>query len=130
MPNLVDEDAAWALKVEDLADESDDSYSLLEDDDENASKSEVDSQSNLNASSSTMKGKPATGFRERKGSLPLSAKALLPQNNHVNEDPTPKDQLKKLQRLAQEVNATDPEEIAQEITRLESKLFLQIKVYF
>lgn len=127
LPNLVDVDAAWALKVEDLADESDDSYSLLEDDDENASKSEVDSQSNLNASSSTMKGKPATGFRERKGSLPLSAKALLPQNNHVNEDPTPKDQLKKLFRLAQEVNATDPEEIAQEITRLQSKLFLQIR---
>lgn len=127
LPNLVDEDAAWSLKVEDLADESDDSYSLLEDDDENASKSEGESQSNLNASSSTMKGKPATGVRERKGSLPLSAKALLPQNNHINEDPTPKDQLKKLQRLAQEVNATDPEEIAQEITRLESKLFLQIR---
>ncbi|KAK0208341.1 ras guanine nucleotide exchange factor domain-containing protein [Desarmillaria ectypa] len=127
LPNLVDVDAAWALKVEDLADESDDSYSLLDDDDESASKSEVDSTSNLNASSSTMKGKPATGFRERKGSLPLSARALLPQINHVSEDPTPKEQLKMLQRLAQEVNATDPEEIAQEITRLESKLFLQIR---
>ncbi|KAG7450495.1 ras GEF [Guyanagaster necrorhizus] len=127
LPNLVDLDAAWALKVEDPADESDDSYSLLEDDDDGASKSEADSLSYLNASSSTVKAKPATGFRERKGSLPLSAKALLPQNSHVNDDPTPKEQLKILQRVAQEVNATDPEEIAQEITRLESKLFLQIR---
>ncbi|KAF9044714.1 ras GEF [Hymenopellis radicata] len=131
LPNLVDKDASWALKVEDIASESDDSYSLLEEEEEKS----VDSSSRPPQTTSSPKEKkvpPPNVFRERKGSLPLTAKALLPhplddfsQYDHTPDNP--KQQLRELQKLAVEVNNADPEELAREITRLESKLFLDIE---
>lgn len=130
LPNLVDKDASWALKVDDIADESDDSYSLLEDEEEKPSNS-----SSRPKTSSPAKTKPPipSNLRERKGSLPLTAKALLP---HPLEDASaydqmpenPKQQLRELQKLAMDVNNADPEDLAKEITRLEAKLFLDIEV--
>ncbi len=132
LPNLVDKDASWALKVEESADESDDSYSLLEEEEEKS----VPSSSRppqTTSSPSEKKVPPPNVFRERKGSLPLTAKALLPyplddfsQYDHAPDNP--KQQLRELQKLAVEVNNADPEELAREITRLESKLFLDIEV--
>lgn len=40
-----------------------------------------------------------------------------------------KQQLRELQRIAQDVSMIDSEEIAQEITRMEVKLFLNIEVW-
>ncbi|KAJ8084022.1 hypothetical protein PM082_002789 [Marasmius tenuissimus] len=132
LPTLVDKDHAWALKVEDIADESDDSYSMLEDDDESV-KSEMKSQ----APPPTPPKKTSTSSapnRERKSSLPLSAKSLFPSSSNSGSSADPdsmdfnsKQQLRELVRLASEVNMIDSEEIAQEITRIEKKLFLEIE---
>ncbi|EEB98904.1 hypothetical protein MPER_01505, partial [Moniliophthora perniciosa FA553] len=131
LPTLVDKDVAWALKVDDAADESDDSYSLLEDDDESI-RSEIKPHS---PPTSPPKRKSSVNpTRERKSSLPLSAKSLFPGSatSSSSDDPDsldfhPKQQLRELLKLANEVHATDSEEIAQEITRIEKKLFLEIK---
>ncbi|KAK7058945.1 hypothetical protein VNI00_001569 [Paramarasmius palmivorus] len=130
LPTLVDKDAGWALKIDDSADESDDSYSMLEEDDESI-KSEIRPQPVV---SSPPKPK-STGAhaRERKSSLPLSARSLFQSSAaSSNSDPdsldiAPKQQLRELVKLANEVNNTDSEEIAQEITRIETKLFLDIE---
>ncbi|KAJ3744510.1 ras guanine nucleotide exchange factor domain-containing protein [Lentinula detonsa] len=105
LPTLVDRDSAWALKVDDAAD-SDDSYSFMEDDDESVKKS----------------------------SIPLlSAKVLFPSSSSTgsgdadNADFTSKQQLRELVRLANEIHMIDSEEIAQEITRIEKELFLEIE---
>lgn len=129
LPSLVDKDSDWALKFDDSADESDDSYSLLEAEE----KSAVPSPKPKTTSTATANEKARSAIvRERKGSLPLTAKALLPTVDDFSAfehtPDTPKQQLRELQRLAAEVNNTDPEELAKEITRLEAKLFLDIQV--
>ncbi|KAJ6575137.1 ras guanine nucleotide exchange factor domain-containing protein [Mycena capillaripes] len=136
LPNLVDKDAAWAHKPDYPEDESD-----YDDDEKSAvlTLSSTHSSESLpqTARSPSVKAKPTppipSAFRERKGSLPLGNKLIAPQatpnglaqpeNPEVNH----RSQLKDLQKLAADVNATDSEEIAQEITRLELKLFLDIE---
>jgi len=135
LPTLVDKDSAWALKVDDTADESDDSYSLLEDDDDSV-QSEVPTQASTNHSTGPRTvSNPSTHSRERKSSLPLTAKSLFPRSSQSSGsvetdslDFTPRQQLRELVKLASEVNMLDPSEIAQEITRIEKKLFLEIEV--
>ncbi|KAL0571812.1 hypothetical protein V5O48_010142 [Marasmius crinis-equi] len=132
LPSLVDKDHVWALKIEDNADESDDAYSLLEDDDESV-KSEMKPQ--VPQPSPPKKTSNASApNRERKSSLPLSAKSLFPSSSTSassadsdSMDFNTKQQLRELVRLASEVNMIDSEEIAQEITRIEKKLFLEIE---
>ncbi|THV04927.1 ras GEF [Dendrothele bispora CBS 962.96] len=133
LPTLADRDSAWALKVDDTADESDDSYSLMEDDDDSVH-SEVPTQTS--ASDSTgQKGvsNPTTHTRERKSSLPLTAKSLFPRSSlssastDDSSDFNSRQQLRELVKLANEVNMLDPSEVAQEITRIEKNLFLDIQ---
>ncbi|KAJ7293598.1 ras guanine nucleotide exchange factor domain-containing protein [Mycena rebaudengoi] len=138
LPNLVDKDAAWAHKPDYPEDESD--Y----DDDEKSTvltvgsshSSEVDSITSNTRSPPSAKGKAPPSipiqFRERKGSLPLGNNRLTmppPPPNGIaeNSEPSNRNQLKDLLKLAAEVNAIDSEEIAQEITRMEVKLFLDIE---
>lgn len=135
LPNLVDEDAAWALKIDEPEEESDydDGERSVVTDGKSTHSSEVDS------SVGSVRRRPTssvpTQSRERKASLPLTAKSLIPSAatnpNPVsveNLESNPRHQLRELNKLAAEVNATDSEEIAQEITRLEVKLFLDIEV--
>jgi hypothetical protein len=130
LPTLVDRDSSWALKVDD-ADESDDSYSLLEDDDESV-KSAAKSTSSPQAQEKTSINIPS---RSRKSSLPLlNAKVLFPSSSSStgsaesdNMEFTTKQQLKELVKVANEVNLIDSTEIAQEITRIEKRLFLEIE---
>ncbi|KAF8078601.1 ras guanine nucleotide exchange factor domain-containing protein [Lyophyllum atratum] len=128
LPNLVDQDAAWALKVNDIVDESDDSYSLLEED-------ETQSLGDTSMPSSSPLEKPVPPLpyvpsRERKPSLPLPLMLATGINNNagqVETDASDKQQIKDLVRLSQEIQTLDSEEIAQEITRIEIQLFLDIK---
>ncbi|KAJ6604672.1 ras guanine nucleotide exchange factor domain-containing protein [Mycena vulgaris] len=139
LPNLVDKDAAWAHKPDYPEDESD--Y----DDDEKSTvltlnsthSSEVESlPPSARSPPAKVKTSPTipTAFRERKGSLPLGNNRLMipaaiPNGIAHTENPEAnhRSQLKDLLKLAADVNATDSEEIAQEITRLEVKLFLDIE---
>ncbi|KAJ7092750.1 ras guanine nucleotide exchange factor domain-containing protein [Mycena epipterygia] len=139
LPNLVDKDAAWAHKPDYPEDESD--Y----DDDERSTvltlssthSSEVEAlpPSARSPPSAKVKTTPAipAAFRERKGSLPLGNKLLIPPTtpNGITQNENPegnnKVHLKDFLKLAADVNAADSEEIAQEITRMEVKLFLDIE---
>lgn len=129
----MDRDSGWALKVDDT-DESDDSYSLLEDDDESIKSAAAKSTSSPPAGQG--KNSISLPSRSRKSSLPLlNAKVLFPSSGSSNGsvesdnmDFTTKQQLRELVKVANEVNAIDSIEIAQEITRIEKRLFLDIEV--
>ncbi|KAJ7103511.1 ras guanine nucleotide exchange factor domain-containing protein [Mycena belliarum] len=136
LPNLIDKDAAWAHKPDYPEDESD--Y----DDDEKSAVLTLSSthSSDLEAlppnapPSTKAKVSPTIPFRERKGSLPLSNNRVtlpsaLPDGIAHNETPetNSRTQLKDLLKVAADINAIDSEEIAQEITRQEAELFLDIE---
>lgn len=119
-----DQDAAWALKEDDA---SDDGYSFIE-----VGLSEANFDSTSDDPSQFDPVSPPTSSRERKSSLPLP-KLLYPgpgsnSNQTDSVDPSPKQQIKDLVKLAQDVMNSDADEIAQEITRQGVKRFLEIKV--
>jgi hypothetical protein len=141
LPNLVDQDAAWSKKVDYHADESDDSYSMLEED-EDSVVPESDSPPSSSPSASYIQPKASPPFlvpaRERKPSLPLSAKAIvmpagspgaIPSSNEPF-DFSRKNVLRELLKISQEINDLDSGDIAQEITRIETKFYLDIKVCY
>ncbi|KAL1951959.1 hypothetical protein VTO73DRAFT_1108 [Trametes versicolor] len=142
---LKDKDASWALKVEeessDTSSVSDEEHSFL-----------VRSTSPRPASPPPVKQEPVpvstpsvpSGFaRERKASLPLTAKALIaaPSLNSTNPSPRlphrePEDAnvvypvkfiLRYLQGVSQSLQIADPSDIAQEITRIQCQFFLRIE---
>jgi len=120
-----DQDAAWALKEDDA---SDDGYSFIE---VGLSEANFDSTSDDPPQFDPV-SPPTTSSRERKSSLPLP-KLLYPGpglniNQTDSVDPSPKQQIKDLVKLAQDVMNSDADEIAQEITRQGVKRFLEIKV--
>jgi len=139
LATLTDQDASWAMKVDGLKEDSDDSSSLAEPQTGTPTSpaSTHTLQSLHDASNSSQSASmPTTGTvaRERKSSLPLSAKMLVmvgspiqPSNaaNSVVESWPRK--LKLLATLSQQFMATDPTTIAQEITRWEAQCFLQIE---
>ncbi|KAJ7169879.1 ras guanine nucleotide exchange factor domain-containing protein [Mycena filopes] len=130
LPNLVDKDAAWAHKPDYPEDESD-----YDDDERSAIVTVSSTHSSDSLAPRSLKTKPTppipTPLRERKGSLPLGNRMLMaqPSPNGVppQSDYDNRAQLRELQKLAADINATDSEEIAQEITRQEVKLFLDIE---
>lgn len=125
-----DLDSAWALKV-DIPDETEDVYSLEEEDVLLHSALYSTRKTTLVKMPNPISALPLS--RERKSSLPhpllfASRTTLLP-----TQDPSeipPKQQLRDLMKLAQEVMVLEPEEVAQEITRIEARLFLDIQVQF
>ncbi|KAJ7071009.1 ras guanine nucleotide exchange factor domain-containing protein [Mycena amicta] len=136
LPNLVDKDAAWALKPDYPEDESD-----YDDDEKSAvltlsSTHSSDLELPSNTRSPSSKAKTPTTLapsRERKGSIPFSSKitstppiasALGPTDN---SEGTNRSTLKDLLKVAMDLNMIDSEEIAQEITRMQAKLFLDIE---
>jgi len=78
---------------------------------------------------------PASSSRERKYSLPLTAKALVMPAKSSYSNPgsidsvefSPKYILRELSKISQELYEIDAGDVAQEITRIETKLFLDIK---
>jgi len=119
LPNLEDQDSAWALKAE-ISDGDSDEYTPEDENDEETltTKSEVESDTLI----SSDPHQDAFHSRERKSSLPLP-KALLSSDGIT----PPKQHIRDLVKLAQTVLNTDSDHIAQEITRLGVHLFLKIK---
>lgn len=130
LPALKDNDAAWALKLDNVGGDSD-SESLL-DDDEVIKPFETETATGSTHNSPPQKTQPGP-LRERKASLPL-AKALKQVAgsvvNHGSEpaEASAKHVLRDLVKIAHEVMLSDADAIAQEITRLQTKLFLNIQV--
>ncbi|KIJ68428.1 hypothetical protein HYDPIDRAFT_24708 [Hydnomerulius pinastri MD-312] len=131
LPSIVDCDAAWAQKSEPLLDDADDPYSISDGEDDSLAVT-TDSGSASQASMTPSREISAvSSARERKQSLPLSAKALIMPvlSPHVPDVPevTSKQLLKELIRRALELQTYECSEIAEEITRVEAKLFMDIE---
>lgn len=126
--NLVDTDATWAQKTEPLLDETEDPYLFSDGEDDSLVAITVGSASASRSSvAPSNENSVSSSSRERKQSLPLSAKALImPTSAQVPEVP-PKQLLKELSKQAQELQTYDCSEIAEEITRNEAMLFMVIE---
>jgi hypothetical protein len=101
LPNLVDKDASWALKVNSTTEESDDSYSMLDEEEVRSARSISESPvvSSTGARPASPAQTPCTGER----------------------------QLRELQRISTELFNLNPLNVAQEITRVQKGLFLTIQ---
>jgi hypothetical protein len=121
LPNLADKDAAWSIKPDDIADESDDTYSLGDDDEDITPISENGPSDTDSASPTSLKG--LTGLLGYTPSSKWNVSAH-PDGSELSM----KQLCRELVKIAHEVNALDPEEIAQEITRVGVKMFLDIEV--
>ena len=131
LPDLADQDAAWALKA-DISDTDSDDYTFEDDDDEtrvaeteNVEGTNGRTQTNLSSSEIIIPS------RQSKPSIPLPKSALSSYQGDrlfVYYDPSPKQYIKDLVKVAQDVLNIDSVEIAEEITRQAAKQFLSIKV--
>lgn len=131
LPSLVDEDTAWAMKA-DVSDTDSEDYTPEEEEEE-----ELRIEEPVEAKTSSPEipsNAPQIAFplRERKASLPLSKVwlSVSQSNGHhqTSAEQHPKQYIKDLVRLAQDVMNTDSDEIAQEITRQAVHRFMIIKV--
>ncbi|KAG1783933.1 ras guanine nucleotide exchange factor domain-containing protein [Suillus placidus] len=132
LPNIIDTDAAWALQTENPVDESEDPYSISDGEEETlVVETESPSTSRSSVARSNDNLPSAASVRERKSSLPLSANIFIPVNSSHNQaeaqDISPKDLLNKLRSNAQILANFDCSAIAEEITRVETKLFMDIE---
>lgn len=129
-----DLDAAWALPVEDLADESDESYSLYDDDEENPDASDSAITGSLDHLTNHRPPSIIASSREPQLSLllpsviPGSLDTTPPTPSFQPDDPDFKKLLKDLVRNSQEIAVIDSALIAEEITRIEAIYFLDIQV--
>lgn len=133
LPNIIDTDAAWALKSENPVDESEDPYSISDGEEEPlVVETEPSSTSRSSVARSNDNLPSAASVRERKSSLPLSAKIFIPVNSSHGQgdvqDMSSKDLLIKLRSNAQTLANFECSAIAEEITRVEAKLFMDIEV--
>jgi hypothetical protein len=129
LPNLVDKDARWALKVDSSTEESDDSYSMLDEDEVRSASPASESPVVPPASARPASPTQAPGTRERKHSLPLSRSTPKSVTHHNGElEHSPKNVLRELQRISVELFTLHPFDVAQEITRVQKGLFLKIQV--
>lgn len=121
LPNLKEENAAWALKA-DIVDTDSEDYYESEDDE---TRVEPNDPAVNDADSTQALSFSSVPSKERKPSVP-STKALFSTSQ---TEPTPKQLLKDLVKLANEVLAIDSDDIAKEITRQGVAQFLKIKVF-
>jgi hypothetical protein len=124
---LQDKDSAWAMQVNEPAAESDEPYSFSEDDDDVVPPLEATSiQTLVSEDASSTQSLAVTSSRERKSSLPLSARSNgTSTSEHVD---SVKDVLKILLSTSAKLSSCDPQHVAEEITRVGKTLFLLIEV--
>lgn len=132
LQNTIDSDSAWAHKADHLLDDADDPYSISDGEDESLAVTTDSASSNLSSVAPPHENSTSPNSRERTQSLPLSAKALI-MPIAVSHPPdvteiSPKQLLKELYRQSLELQNYDCSEIAEEITRVEAKLFMEIEV--
>jgi len=138
VPSLVDKDSLWSCKEENGIDEE----SSEEEEDEEVEQAttslkrsvvEENGESKADPTSSSAMLLPQAQRVDQKGSFPLFTKVMQHQSfvsaaSGKRFELSTKELLKGLREVAAEVNSRNPEEIAQEITRWESELFLAIEV--
>ena len=103
----------------------------LEDDDDETRVAEAENVESPRAQTGSSSSEIIVPLRERKSSIPLPKAALSSYQGDrpfVHYDPSPKQYIKDLVKVAQDVLNIDSAEIAEEITRQVAKQFLIIKV--
>ncbi|THH12356.1 hypothetical protein EW145_g71 [Phellinidium pouzarii] len=132
LPTLQDEDGAWAVKVETTITESDESDSNYESEGTGDESPSTSPNPHSVETPLTTSLRPIT--RERKSSIPLSAKAFLqgtlPSSVRVPGPHTSSPSRDSVARLLRTSNALlhfDSEDIAKEITRRELELYMKIE---
>lgn len=123
LPSLEEEDTAWALKV-DTADTDSDTNCGSEDDETRVEVGDMDGNDAASVRALSSSSKSMVPPKERKPNLPLTHSSFPT----LQTEPTPKQLLKDLVKLSNELLTYDSDDIAKEITRREVELFLQIKV--
>lgn len=122
---LQDKDSAWALQVDEPTTESDEPYSFSEDDDDVAPSLEA-SSSQTRGSEDASSTQTLSSGRERKSSLPLSARSNgTATSEHVD---SVKEVLKILLSTSARLGGCEPQHVAEEITRVGKIHFLLIEV--
>ncbi|KAG9314388.1 ras guanine nucleotide exchange factor domain-containing protein [Chiua virens] len=131
LPSVVDSDLAWAHKADHVLDDADETYSISDGEDETLAATTGSASSNPSSVAPSHENSTGSISRERKQSLPLSAKALImlttPSYPPDTPEISPKQLLKELYRQSLELQNYDCSEIAEEITRVEAKLFMEIE---
>ncbi|EKM83863.1 hypothetical protein AGABI1DRAFT_32846 [Agaricus bisporus var. burnettii JB137-S8] len=127
LPILEDQDAVWAIKPE-TTEESDGESLMDEEDYIKPYSDKPDPPSVPSSSPSDTHAAVHKHTGERKAILPLERTLGLVSNGPTEllDPASTKQQLKELHRIANEVMAIDASEIAEEITRVEAKYFLNI----
>ena len=122
---LQDKDAAWALKVDEPTAEGDESYTYSEDDDDVVPSLEAStSQTQVSEGASSIQSLGSS--RERKPSLPLSARSNgTTTSEHVD---SVKEILKCLLSTSAKLSGFEPQHVAEEITRVGKTHFFLIEV--
>jgi len=139
VPNLRDQDREWALKVDEESDDSsivsdEEGFSALETRSSSGSSKISRPPTSTDHGGSSSQGHLVT-TRDRKSSLPLSAKTLTARGSAIlsptsygdHSERTPKQILKRLVALSEDMQKIESQEIAQAITKIETRFFLQIK---
>jgi hypothetical protein len=121
---LQDKDATWALKVDEPTVEGDEPYSFSEDDDDVVPSLEA-STSQTGVSEDASFTQLLGPSRERKSSLPLSARSNGTTSEHVDNV---KEILKCLLSTSAKLSGFEPQHVAEEITRVGKLHFLRIEV--
>jgi len=121
---LQDKDASWALKVDEPTAEGDEPYSFSEDDDDLVPSLEA-STSRTRVSEDASFSQLLGSSRERKSSLPLSARSNGTTSEHVD---SVKEILKCLLSTSAKLSGFEPQHVAEEITRVGKTHFLLIEV--
>ena len=124
---LQDKDSAWAVQVNEPTAESDEPYTFSEDDDDVVPPLETTSiQTLVSEDASSTQSLAVTSGRERKSSLPLSARSNgTTTSEHID---SAKDTLKSLLSTSAKLSGCEPQHVAEEITRVGRNLFLLIEV--
>jgi len=134
LPTLQDRDSSWAVQPE-IRDESDVEDFLDEEEDFQLDKPEQGGPpSQLTSPDATppilvppVISQPASSARDRKP-RPLMRSLGLVLSGSSDYDQSAKQQLKEFTRISNEIMALDISEVAEEITRVQAKYFLDITV--
>jgi len=145
IPTLQDVDTSWSIQEDLLEDSDEEMFELLDDEEDKEARIGMTRESFSSPTATPVPnlkvvGKPKLSTRERKGSLPMSTKSgftplsatlsassdnSTKASGNVPKRNTPRDLLK----LAQTMATYDPLDIAQQITKIQSEIFLDIEVH-
>lgn len=131
LPTLQDQDSAWAVKIETMVVESDESDSNYESDVGYEAGHSPITHPTASPEQVVNTSRPVT--RERKSSIPLSAKNFLQGNlpgtirTVGSISSSPRDFISKLIKASNGILHVDSEELAREITRRELDLYMKIE---